>query len=505
MIKINDPDLIAIFLNKSQKKLYYENNISPLLINNFVSKLKTIFKDTRIFSNVTISIENLTTIETESEIDFLLKVSQNLSKSTSGDIDIDEIYLAFIRGIYPLIDINLTNSLIERHKKYISQYSYSENLPVGIIPFLISREFISTLPESSELNFHDFLLKNINQYDTEIFYEPPDLRNLRLDFSLNNQRSIMLTEKLLSHDRELQYKDIYNILKNEPEIFRGAPSYIELELYRGCEYNCTFCYRSVISNENDGKFISIDSIKNLVTQLESFHSKFTICLGGMGEPFHHPEILPILKFMLNSEYIEEVIIESALYLDTSLFIEFLNSITNEEKRKLSLIVNLSTINENSFKKLYPNSKLNPESIIEKIKQLKPNLFPNSLFVQILKIKEVESEIENYFSFFESLSIQVILQKYNSFAGRMTEKRVSNLTPINREFCWHLARDLYIQSDGNVLACKQTQSEIIGNIYSSNIQEIWLKNSKRFKSSFHGLHDEIGLPCLSCDEWYTFNA
>jgi spiro-SPASM protein len=124
---------------------------------------------------------------------------------------------------------------------------------------------------------------------------------------------------------------------------------------------------------------------------------------------------------------------------------------------------------------------------------------------MLKIKEIETEIENYFNFFESKGTQVLLQKYNSYAGKLKEKRVSDLTPINREFCWHLSRDIYIQSNGNVSACKQSEEVIIGNIKENNIKEIWNLNLDRFKLSFNHKFELIDLPCLKCDEWYTFNG
>ena len=88
---------------------------------------------------------------------------------------------------------------------------------------------------------------------------------------------------------------------------------------------------------------------------------------------------------------------------------------------------------------------------------------------------------------------------------MPEKRVSDLTPIKRDFCWHLNRDLYITSDGSVTICKQELQNKIGNLHSDSIFSIWEKGMKTFSNSLHGNHDKINAPCLTCDEWYTFNV
>ena len=49
----------------------------------------------------------------------------------------------------------------------------------------------------------------------------------------------------------MEYRELFDNILANPNGFRLAPSYIEMELYRGCESACTFCPRQFISNEND--------------------------------------------------------------------------------------------------------------------------------------------------------------------------------------------------------------------------------------------------------------
>ncbi len=454
MINIDKPSLIAVFLNENQIKEVIKENFNLSLIDTFISKLNILYPYTEIYSNYKFS-SNTILIESKNEKDFILNVSHLLPKSISTDEDFDEIYFAYFQGIYPVLSLKSSLELTERHKRYISQYSYSENLPIGIVPTLISREFISTLPDNLNTKIHDFLLKNINNYDTEIYYVAPDLRNLRLDFSLCSRRSIDITEKLLNENINIEYSEILPILKSNPSIFRGGPSYLEVEIYRGCDLSCTFCLRETLPKDLDGKFIDIFLFQKIIHETEEISDSYTICLGGMGEPLKHPDIIGILKIALLSSSLKEIIIETTLYNQIDELIQFFNTLNDVEKEKIILIINLTTLKQDIYRGLYKNSITNVEIILEKIELLKNNLGKNSLYVQMLKIQEIESEIEEYFNFFEEKNINVLLQKYNSYARRLPEKRVSDLTPINREFCWHLSRDIYIQANGDVSACKQT--------------------------------------------------
>jgi spiro-SPASM protein len=214
-------------------------------------------------------------------------------------------------------------------------------------------------------------------------------------------------------------------------------------------------------------------------------------------------LIPIMDLVLENPFIKELVIETALYPDITALVNYLKEAPDSKKRKLIIIINLTTLKEQIYKDIYGRDLLG--SILEKISLIKPLIDKKNFYVQMLKIKEIEAEIEEYFNYFEKLDIQVLLQKYNSYANRMQEKRVSNLTPIQRDFCWHLARDLYIQSNGDVTACKQVEDVVLGNIKKQPILDIWNQNTKRFESSFNQKHSDIDLPCLKCDEWYTFNA
>lgn len=505
------PSLAAVFLNENQKKILAKKETAELL-SIFRKKLKELFPELcsgkKIFSNSDFSSEDFTVIhiQSDTEMDFLKKIAAVLPPSALNDPDIDEVYFAYFEGIFPVLEKTLTLELLGRHNKYLAQYSYGENTPPGLLPVFISREFLSSLSETWQGRVHDFFLKNINHYDSEIFFKSPDLRQLRLDFALSDERSLRLSRSIVSHNENISYEEIFPVLKKYPSFFRSFPSYIEIEINRSCTNKCIFCPRETLSPENDNMRMSAEFLEELHSKIfHAFPVPAVYCLGGLGEPLLHSEFERIAVCLLRSEYVKELIIETALFSGFERLISVLMTVSEEQKKKICIIANLSTLQESAYKDLY-RSETGFDEIKSRILQLK-NFLPESgsLYVQMIKMKEVETETESFFNEWEKQEIGIILQKYNRFAGRLPERRVSDLTPIDRDFCWHLARDLYINADCTAALCRQNEKIIIGNLETDSVSDVWERGQQSFSFSLNGEHEKIQSPCTACDEWYTFNA
>lgn len=307
-------------------------------------------------------------------------------------------------------------------------------------------------------------------------------------------------------NKDITYSDIFTCLLDNSHLFRSYPSYLELEIYRSCKASCSFCPRQSIDKTKDGSQLNIENIRVLMDTVESGNSELTVCLGGMGEPLLHPELTSICKEIVTSHKLKELIIETAFYKNVENLSDLLSSLDENQKKKCSIIINLNTLSEDKFIELH-KAPTTVNKILEKLQSLKTQFPTVSFHVQMLRMQENDSEINEYFTYFEKLKIPVILQKFNRFLNHLEEKRVTDLTPVKREFCWHLARELYVQANGDVSACRQLieKEVILGNINKESIMEIWNRNSNTFRHSLKLEHELTGLPCLSCDEWYTFNA
>ncbi|TGL86429.1 spiro-SPASM protein [Leptospira congkakensis] len=509
-----NPSFAVVYLD-SPSIQFLDQNFEVKLWEEFINRLSLVFPEISIHINTSSALtkkinssplNNRLTIheDVSKEYEFLLKLGKLLPESKFKDPDWDEVCFLYFTGISPLLDSHLTEKSWERHTNFFSQYSYSENLPPGLTPTIITREFLASLPDTLTTDIHSFFLKNINQYDVDIFYQAPDLRQLRLDFRLASNRSLTLIQGLLPLGTSLSYDNLLPKLKENPGLFRSAPSYLEWEIYKGCEYKCTFCPREFVDLSNDGSFVSIEEVKTTITKLNAeLTSPITISLSGNGEPLLHPEFKSVVLEILKLNLLTELIIETALYTNTDSLLTLIRNLDPSLKEKLCIIVNITSLKSDVYKSLYGKSEL--ETVLATVNQLSEILPSKSLHVQMIKMKEVEEEIDPYFTFFEKKGINIILQKYNTFANKLPERRVSDLTPIHRDFCWHLVRDLSVSVDGSVSICKQNPTEIIGNLYKESLSDVWQKGLNFFKHSFDGEHGKIPAPCLNCDEWYTFNA
>ncbi|MGJ4746218.1 spiro-SPASM protein [Leptospira sp. SA-E8] len=445
-------------------------------------------------------------IESGSEAEFFSKICDSLPASRTGDPEWDETSFLVFDGFAPILDPTLTEELILRHEKYLAQYSYSENLPPGIVPRILSREFVRSLPAGYAGGTQDFLAKNINQFDTEIFYTSPDLRQWRLDFSANNPRSYRLLSSFLKEKENWKYDELQSFLVSRPEIFRAAPSYYEVELYRGCEYECNFCPRQNLKPEDDNIILDPQVLDKLLSQAETLGLPYSVCFGGLGEPTLHPNFAELVQKTLASTSLKELFIESALYSDLSGFIKLLSSLKEEEKKKISLIVNLTTRDKRAYSQLY--GKDNLDKVLQNLTAVSQVLPKSSIHLQFLKIQEVDPELDSWYEQVQKEGYEIILQKYNSYSDAIPQRRASDLTPLGRDFCWHISRDLYLNADGQVSICKQTpgsKKHSIGDLNKDSLEQIWAKGNPFFTSSAKGAHETIPAPCISCDEWYTFNA
>jgi spiro-SPASM protein len=499
---------VAIYIEPRTYQLIESGVLPPDLISLSIDKLIKVSPDSKVYCNQKLSVsQEVHLLDCDTETGFLKQVTALLPQSSWNDPDIDEVFFTYSKNFCPLLSNELSLELLDRHIRYLSQYSYSENLPNGIVPFFLSREFVNALPDQLTEDVHSFLFKNINQFDTEIFYKEPDIRQLRLDFSLTGHRSILLSQKLLEINQNLEYSEMKPALLEHPSFFRSYPSYIEIEIYRGCEYLCIFCPRQYSDNSFDGSFLSVEDINRLFSSdlLLSSHN-VTVCLGGMGEPLLHPDFHSVVHRILAYPNLSELIIETALYTGVEQLLSLVRLLDDANKQKLSIIVNCTTIDKQTYKDIYSTS-LSLDDVLGSVISLVSLLPANKVHVQMLKIQEVEPEIDSFFAFFEKKKIPIILQKYNRFAGLMPERRVTDLTPIHRDFCWHLTRDVYITATGDMKLCRQMIGDngTIGNIKVDAIDILWKSGETDFSLSFSGKYMDTKAPCSTCDEWYTFNA
>lgn len=402
----------------------------------------------------------------------------------------------------PFLDPDIIAAMVDVHVRYLAEYTYSENLPAGFSCEIYSKELIATLPETEEktLSLNDIIRSNINQFDVELFYHEPDIRDKRLSFRNSNPRDRRIMETIYAHlGRVPAYSEISSVISSSPEILYICPSYLEIELTGRCDLDCIFCYRKTLSSIHGD--MEIDNFRKVLTEMKHFELPYSICFGGSGEPLMHNNFYTIMELSQKEESIENIVIETnGLYADDNLKSYLLS--THESRVKL--IFNMNGYDEDTYRSIHRHDSFT--KVFNNIIALREALNDGpQLYLQIMKINETEKFLDKYYDFWETYDIPIILQKQNTYLGKISDRRYSDLSPLERTPCWHLQRDLYILSDGRVGFCKQDIDGTYakGSIENESLVDIWSHSKKYFLNDYQS-NFATSPDCKSCDEWYTFN-
>ncbi len=402
----------------------------------------------------------------------------------------------------PFLDPEIISEMLKLHNKYIAEFTYSENLPSGFSAEIFSRQLLESIPssENAMLPLGEVIRSNINQFDAELFYKEPDIRDKRLSFRSGEPREKRIMEKLLKTAGTVpRYTELKSLIEKAPETLFVGPSFIEVELTGRCDLDCIFCYRTRLKKSRGD--MEKDLYLKLLRDLREIGLPYSVCMGGSGEPMMHKNFYEIMEKSLAEDILKNLVIETnGIYADTN-FAGFFNSTGD---KRVYLIVNINGYNGETYGNLHGKDYF--DTVSRNILSLKEkNGDRENLYVQIMKINETESFLDQYYDFWEKHRVPVILQKQNTFLGKIQDRRYSDLSPLERIPCWHLQRDLAVLSDGHVGFCKQDidGEASRGDLNNESLGNIWEKSLPAFLNDYKKNYP-LKPDCVSCDEWYTFN-
>jgi len=411
-------------------------------------------------------------------------------------------HLIRIHGDVPFLDTSILEEMTRLHLEYLAEFTYSDNLPEGFTAEIISRELVDNIPEMKEesLPLSKVIRSNINQFDVELYYRGPDLRDKRISFRSSFPRDRRIMENIAElHGSIPPYEKIRELIEKNPRVLYTGPSYLEVELSGRCDLDCLFCYRNSLAKQRGDMEPVL--FKKILTGMQSFKLPYTICFGGSGEPLMHKDFFLIAEAAASESLVDKVIIETNGLYATDELKRFLEK---EENKKFDLIINCNGYNEATYKELHGADHFS--RILETVTSLlELNGGGNRVHLQIMKIKETEPWLDTFYDFWEEKKAPIILQKQNTFTGRIEDRRYSDLSPLERTPCWHLQRDMTILADGTVPFCRQDIEGAMnrGSLENSSIQEIFLTGKEHFLNDYSRRYPSSP-DCRKCDEWYTFN-
>jgi spiro-SPASM protein len=443
----------------------------------------------------------------------------------------DCIYFAF--ADCPFLDPAIAGSLAERHIKYAAEYSYADGWPYGLAPEILSPGTAGILAkilgdENGGQVEKDMLFsviqKDINAFDIEAEISPVDLRCHRINLCADSKRNLLLLKNFYSASGEKipSVSEIESIIEKQPEILRTLPSFFPIQVFGGCPQKCGICPYPLFTDA-EGRRDFMDSVKfeSLLDKIITFCGDAVIDLSLWGELSLHPE---------KTKLIEAVLVrpELALIIETSgigwkneeleKYAKLAQNANAANTRKnplapLSWIVSLDTTDSKRYMELRGAGFAEAENCAKKLL----SIFPKDCYVQAVRIKGAEDDTEKFYRYWKDAANSIcssngekniIIQKYDDFCGTLEKKQASDISPVIRQCCWHIMRDLPVLIDGTVPLCREDLSvlkgdnnRVLGNVFSDSLENIWQKGDSFYREQCKKNYSGA---CKACDEYYTYN-
>ena len=435
----------------------------------------------------------------------------------------DCAYFAF--ADCPFLDPALASPMIERHLKYAAEYSYADGFPFGLAPEILSPGTAAILakiladddgPVERDILF-SVIQKDINAFDIETEISKTDLRCHRLNFCADSKRNFLLLKKIVAAaDGKLPASpDIERIIAEQPQILRTLPGFYPIQVFGGCPQKCALCpYPSFTDSSGRNDYMDSANFENLLEKIVSFSGDAVIDLSLWGELSLHPEKLKLIEKVISKNELALIIETSGLGWKKEELEKCAKLSRNAVKRKnslppLSWIVSLDT---NDPKKYAQIRGAGFGEAIDTVKNLFA-LFQKDCYVQAVRTSGAEDDIEKFYRCWKENSPcgekNIIIQKYDDFCGALEKKQASDISPLTRQPCWHIMRDMPVLIDGTVPLCREDLAAlknnegkcVLGNVFKVSLEQIW-KNGE----AYYGEHckKNYAQACANCDEYYTYN-
>ena len=434
-----------------------------------------------------------------------------------------EISTGFDAIVYGFLDApfysdEITANLLETFKKYGAEYCFADGYPTGLAPEIIHHDTANILAGLAKDNvspvartsFFDVLKIDINAFEIETEIAPKDLRSLRVSLYCGTKRDTLQCERLYSLLKESD-KDICSLIESSADVLRTLPAFYSVQIASGCRGLCTFCpypkaYEDRFSTKvsASAEFMEAGKFREIIEKIADFSDDAVISLSLWGEALRHKDLVEFVGIVLEKPGLS-VLIETTgenLSAETAEKISALAAKAAPRKngqQPVIWIVDIDAADESMYRNLHGDNGFT--GAVQAVEMLLP-LFKDAVYPQFLRMQENELHMEAFYRYWKEKCGKAIIQKYDSFAGRLEQRKVADLTPVHRNPCWHIRRDMSILINGDVPLCREYMFDnICGNIFKDKIEDIWQKGLETFKC--HMNQEYKGL-CKNCDEYYTFN-
>ena len=263
----------------------------------------------------------------------------------------------------PLFSAEETIKLTKIHEENIAYFSYGENYPIGIIPFIIRRdafEKLFNISKNKNIKISENAIKDIvfidpNFFEIEILVSEFDMRYYRLYLFADCKRNSILISRLIDYK---SYEEIVKAIKENPIIRRTLPAYIEIDINNRqniLNKNLFLCESLKKELSKEEKNILFDDFKNIFDKLVDFCEDFHLSIGSFYEPLINKDIFEILDYATKNKNATIYLETNAFLLDNDKAKKLIN--LQNERENLFVIIHVDAIDENIYNKIYENGDI----------------------------------------------------------------------------------------------------------------------------------------------------
>lgn len=430
------------------------------------------------------------------------KVADLLAEMDGAAEGYDDIF--YFYADCPFLDEAIAVRMHGNHRTYWADYTFADGFPYGLAPEILKKETASRLRGMSSTDeeppdrqsVFTVIRKDINSFDIETDLAPADMRLLRVSLSADTERNFLLLRRI--DERGARGSEaVCKALQDEPAILRTLPAFFPIQVVERCPQACSYCPYPVFGGNILAKTgaMPVETFAGLVKKIAAFSTDAVIDISLWGEPSLHPRVYDLIAAVLSEPGMSLVVETSGIGWDPAVFARVRDSFPTSP----TWIVSLDAHSEEMYKRLRGPGHAEAVRTAETLL----SLFPRKTWVQAVRMKENEEDLDVFYKSWKAKTGNIIIQKYDSFSGFLPDRKVADLSPVKRFPCWHLKRDMAILIDGTVPLCREDvrAERPLGNALTEDLAGIWARGEKAYREHIAEKYPGI---CAGCDEYYTYN-
>gem|GEM_PF-95647 len=445
----------------------------------------------------------------------------------------------------PFLDAGLTAELLGAHERYLAEYSFADGYPAGLAPEVIATGTLAILAELAagsqkaagdapvaEGCIFNVIKGDINSFEIETVIAPEDFRMLRLSFCCTSKAGSLACARLFELARGQGAADALSLSRlaaRSAGVQRTVPAFYNIQIAANCTSAALYNPYPALYKEKNGVLpfaagnpqpadMGRKDFRSVLEAAAALSGTAVIGLGSFTEPLAVQGIEAYVQDVLSFPGLS-VLIETDGSLVTEALADSIAAVARQAPPRtngmdaVTWIVAVDAVSEETYRAVHA---LPPElgaegqgtSLAGAVQALGvlAARFPGAVYPQFVRMNRNEHELEQFYRLYhDAASVsggKLIIQKYDSFCGLLPDEKPADLSPLGRQACWHLKRDMCVLPDGSVPLCREYVLDApVGNVLKEPLADVWERGRDVLVRQLDTQYDE---KCRKCDEYYTFN-